>query len=444
MISLSVRFPGGRYHATPWGSHVNEAAVEWPPSPWRLARALVSSWHRTAPDLPKAEVVSLLEALAEPPVYWLPAVAPGHSRHYMPLGDHRIEVRLSQTLVFDSFVRLGPGSALGITWDIELSRAQQAVLERLVRGVTYLGRSESWCDIEVTDIEVTKDHPNGLRVQPLQEGAAGQDVEVVRLLAPVRPIDLRSLELTTSELQGRRFRLREPPGARWVRYMRPETWNRAVFARRRRPARRVAAVLWALEAHPLPLLTSVEDVVRSARRALRLRETPETGRLWLAAYSSDLDALPPRLDRLALWAERGLGENDLKNALTLRPFEVPGLGRPVVPLAVAWGGLDRLGRQLVGPGRVWRSLTPVLPWAPFRLQHGVLSDEFSLDRVVSSVLPAGFPAAEFEPEPGKAVRWLEFRRGWALGGEVRFDAPVGGPLIAPHQPPGFGLFLCLE
>ena len=27
--AISLSFPWGRYHATPWGRHVNEAAVEW-------------------------------------------------------------------------------------------------------------------------------------------------------------------------------------------------------------------------------------------------------------------------------------------------------------------------------------------------------------------------------------------------------------------------------
>ena len=42
MPTLSIRFPAGRYHATPWGHHVNEGLIEWPPSPWRLLRALLS------------------------------------------------------------------------------------------------------------------------------------------------------------------------------------------------------------------------------------------------------------------------------------------------------------------------------------------------------------------------------------------------------------------
>jgi len=43
MPLIELRFPAGRYHATPWGSHVNEGAVEWPPSPWRLLRALIAT-----------------------------------------------------------------------------------------------------------------------------------------------------------------------------------------------------------------------------------------------------------------------------------------------------------------------------------------------------------------------------------------------------------------
>lgn len=42
MPTVKLRFPGGRYHATPWGHHVNEGRIEWPPSPWRLLRAFIA------------------------------------------------------------------------------------------------------------------------------------------------------------------------------------------------------------------------------------------------------------------------------------------------------------------------------------------------------------------------------------------------------------------
>src|SRR5437867_3663314 len=43
--TLLLRFPGRRYHATPWGHHVNEGLIEWPPSPWRLLRALLATGY---------------------------------------------------------------------------------------------------------------------------------------------------------------------------------------------------------------------------------------------------------------------------------------------------------------------------------------------------------------------------------------------------------------
>ena len=49
-VIIELTFPGGRYHATPWGRHVNEGVAEWPPSPWRLLRALVAVWKRTCPE----------------------------------------------------------------------------------------------------------------------------------------------------------------------------------------------------------------------------------------------------------------------------------------------------------------------------------------------------------------------------------------------------------
>ncbi|MHC1769940.1 MAG: hypothetical protein AB9869_37600 [Verrucomicrobiia bacterium] len=32
-------------HATPWGRHVTEGAVEWLPSAWRILRAPVATWY---------------------------------------------------------------------------------------------------------------------------------------------------------------------------------------------------------------------------------------------------------------------------------------------------------------------------------------------------------------------------------------------------------------
>ena len=87
MLCLVFEFPAQRYHATPWGHHVNEGLVEWPPSPWRIIRALLATGYtklgwQQVPD----EMRQLVEALAaHEPTYRLPPATLGHTRHYMPI-----------------------------------------------------------------------------------------------------------------------------------------------------------------------------------------------------------------------------------------------------------------------------------------------------------------------------------------------------------------------
>jgi CRISPR-associated protein Csb2 len=75
-VTLQLIFPAGRYHATPWGRHVNEGVPEWPPSPWRLLRALIATWRRKCPDLSETVVRRLLEHLLPPPMFYLPPASP--------------------------------------------------------------------------------------------------------------------------------------------------------------------------------------------------------------------------------------------------------------------------------------------------------------------------------------------------------------------------------
>jgi CRISPR-associated protein Csb2 len=110
MATLVLRFPGGRYHATPSGHHVNEGLVEWPPSPWRIVRALIACGYSTQhwEQLP-VEGRRLVEALSSAlPEYRLPRASLGHSRHYMPIG--RLDSgREKTTLVLDGELKHSPG-----------------------------------------------------------------------------------------------------------------------------------------------------------------------------------------------------------------------------------------------------------------------------------------------------------------------------------------------
>src|SRR5690606_18322155 len=135
MLAIALTFPAGRYHATPWGRHVNEADVAWPPDPWRLARALIATWHRKLdPERhPRARLESLLArmARASPPQIRLPEDAiHAHTRHYMPAkGDKR-------TLIFDAFVRVSVDDPLVIAWpELELPADEQDLLDALLEVI---------------------------------------------------------------------------------------------------------------------------------------------------------------------------------------------------------------------------------------------------------------------------------------------------------------------
>lgn len=180
MTTLLLRFPGRRYHATPWGHHVNEGLVEWPPSPWRLLRALLSvgftacGWR----EVP-LEGRALIEALASaPPCYHLPPAAGTHSRHYMPIIKGRSQ---TTTLVFDTWAQVDDG-VLSVTWPVNLSAHQRRLLGDLAVRLNYLGRSESWVDARLADADPADDAncwPEGSAPPP------GPGWEQVPLLAPI-------------------------------------------------------------------------------------------------------------------------------------------------------------------------------------------------------------------------------------------------------------------
>jgi len=186
MITISFRFPAGRYHATPWGSQVNEGLVEWPPSPWRLLRAFISCGYTrlgwgvvddagvAVPIPPAAQ--SLLKALAGAlPSYTLPPASFAHSRHYMPIPGGKT------TLVMDTWAAVN--GELLVHWPVDLDVAQLAMLGDMVSSLNYLGRSESWVEGRILSIA---EEPSSADCIPLAQPTTGmaRDQELVSLMAP--------------------------------------------------------------------------------------------------------------------------------------------------------------------------------------------------------------------------------------------------------------------
>lgn len=206
MLEIELRFPSGRYHATPWDHHVNEGVVEWPPSPWRLLRALMATWHlksteeerRRGTEEEEGGLRGLIWTLAgEPPEYVLPAGVPAHTRHYMPLFKD------ATTKVFDTFLDVGD-VPLVVRWPtLEPAAGERKLLARLVHRLGYLGRAESWVEGRLrtaTGGEVGDVVPVATADPP--DSAEAEEAEIFRVLAPMTGSEYaswRAAEITRRE-----------------------------------------------------------------------------------------------------------------------------------------------------------------------------------------------------------------------------------------------------
>ncbi len=295
MIAIALRFPGGRFHATPWGRHVNEGVPEWPPSPWRLLRSMVATWKTKLPHLDEAQLRPIFEQLLEPPSFRLPEATTGHTRHYMRWYKKGPE---DQTLVFDAFVCLAPESQVTVVWpDAQLDANQRQLLQTLLTGLGYLGRAESWCEARLLTDEQAHQEFAEVNCYPRNDRYPNNGEQLVRVLCAdpqtalgdehVKPPTAKRgrrkntrlpydpawhLCIETAQLHAEKWS--DPPGACWVTYLRsadcfdpplrPPTPTR-------RPARRTRpqVVRFALDSTVLPLVTETLPIAESARLRLR-------------------------------------------------------------------------------------------------------------------------------------------------------------------------------
>lgn len=197
MLAFEVRFPAGQYHATPWDHQVNEGIVEWPPSPWRILRALISTWyHKSQEDVDEATVRSLVGTLGSSlPRFNLPAATLGHTRHYMPLFSGKT------TKVFDAFASIEDDKQLLVIWqDVDLAENERAAMDVLLRRMGYLGRAESWIEANLIDRQGIE-----WNCRPLGENESiPEDCEGVRTLAAVAPASYLSWRRTAFSEQKER------------------------------------------------------------------------------------------------------------------------------------------------------------------------------------------------------------------------------------------------
>ncbi len=464
MIRIDLRFLAGRYHATPWGRHVNEGEAEWPPSPWRLLRALVSSWKLSAPEVPQEEVQALLEQLASPPTFRLPEATVGHTRHYMPQGGE------DKLQVHDAFVAVGRSedqeSLLSFVWpESSLTREQSGLLERLLLGLGYFGRAESWCEASFRGEEEVE-----VNAGPPESGVHHNEYESTNLLCPDEAVTLEQLMVETSVLQKQGYN--RPPGSRWIAYRRSRMALRGAApkaAERPAPTKHIAVFL--LQSRLLPHQTETLWLADWARLGLNGAYGKQYGRATSDNFTGKVqgemrqdqhrhafflpeshDRWHDRLDRLYLWAPDGFTSEELDVLKRFRSF--PDLRRQsreslredeergsserfrLVPLALLEDGARA---SVFGESAVWISSTPYL----CSRHPKANGKESPAEQIRRECRLRGMPElVSVEPYAGQtasgaAADWLRFQRrrwrkpmppGVPQGFRLEFAEPLVGPL----------------
>ncbi len=352
MLALEFRFLAGRYHGNPWGRHVNEGDVDWPPEPWRLLRTLIATWHHKVKITSKhdeAILGALIETLAETtPEFHLPIASHSHTRHYMPGKAGK------PSLVHDAFVAVGRDTPLYIGWPgLELPEEQAQLLDDLLGVMGFFGRAESWVEAcRVADLPKPNCRPGDDPIDRVTGELHGEVVSVHspvaankyaqrreefcadKMLAKTLPDGLlAALSLDTADLQKQGWSA--PPAAQQINYIRPLDALR--------PQRKAQS-----HSHPLPEPTTARFMLLG-KPLPRVEDSLRIGELMrlavMSAFGKD-DAgkrlAPP------LFSGHGLPEDNRHKHAFYLPFDSNGDGRlDRVVLHVA-AGFDRKARRVVG------------------------------------------------------------------------------------------------
>jgi CRISPR-associated protein Csb2 len=231
-LILEQTFPLGRFHATPWKVFpYDDPHGEWPPSPWRLVRAVLArsfQLDREISDSTEAHATlreQLVRAFASSQVSWqLPASSwrgPG-LRQYQPAEFKRVPasakvpgmMAYNTTKVLDNFWVTANGKAAPIIWHFDGPNWTPPLLEHLdacLARMTYFGRAESIT--EIRRIETAFTNGEIVKLSPRRSASA------VPVLALQPDANLAQLEATTDSPSVKDTNI--PPGSRWMFAERP-------------------------------------------------------------------------------------------------------------------------------------------------------------------------------------------------------------------------------
>jgi CRISPR-associated protein Csb2 len=478
MLVVELSFLCGRYHATAWGRNVNEGEAEWPPSPYRLARALVDVWYRRRTDWPAERVQPLLEALSSAVRFQLPPSRSHHTRSYLSSNSWDPN---DKQLVFDAFVAMDRNESVLLGFEATLPEASVQDLDDLLSELNYLGRSESLCRARAVQ------DPEGIEWNcvPIEGSEDSMEMNRVRVACVRSPEDYDRLAsraagvrwfdalcMSTGQLLKEGWS--DPPALLWTDYaldrqnlmeaLQKKTKSKPSYQTRYRVAR------YALSSKVLPSIKEtlpLAERVRAHLMGIHKRICEGDSSLVSSRFSGKDSLGRPLKDHHHAFFlpldEDGDGRLDHVMVMSGEPFDVSEVaaldrfrsvwqtgGRPdvffvLVSLSEDYGDCRSCA---------WVSATPYVTGRHYRRGRGTFEEWLSADLLKECgfhglPLPMSVEWIQETRHTTKSVRWLEFirsrkekpdRRGF--GCILRFDQPVAGPFaLGSGCHFGLGLFV---
>lgn len=409
MTAIRLTFPWGRYYAHPWGinpTRLREA--EWPPSPWRLLRALVSAWFRAHPGQPpSSDCVALVETLGRQlPEIGIGKVSFGHTVHWQPnygatSAEDKKAAVYKKTRHENHFVAVhGP---VFFRWsEVSLSHEQSALLRTLLAEITYFGRAESLCHAELCESELSEPDIGWCKPTSGRKiSSAHRDV-----FCP-KPADFRFTDLWSRRADN--FapdgpdapphlvdKLLEsdmkPDGAAWVSYQMPKGWPNNWVVRvpkSQRPKRLAAAapivahtLRFSLQCRiPIPLKATVDIAERFRQSGIKRFKQAHGENAHSFALSGHEpkpegvegdhqhahflplavgDSFTPGLAEILIWAPCGFTQAEVEALMRVQVLYWGASKHPIRPVLT---GIDQSPPAVLSPqpAQTWQSLTPYVP-----------------------------------------------------------------------------------
>lgn len=465
MVTIQLEFLAGRYHATPWGRHVNEGVAEWPPSPYRIARSLVDVWKRRFPDWPVARILPVFQAFCRPPTYFLPPVSSGHTRSF--LHSNLIDASKRQKII-DSFMVVPRTTPLFLGFAAELQSSSLEDLANLLSQLNYLGRSESWVRASLS----AAPPPVAWNCLPADDPHAAGELVPVACLAGTHNWGnseswLDDLCRTTRNLLKEGWNI--PPALQWINYRRPverEVTPLPVGNHRQAYCAACYAIVSPVRL-PVTETVAVAERVRAYLMGIHRRLMDDDPARVSGCFSGKDRNSRPLADnhQHAFFLpvdEDGDGYLDHIRVFSLQPFsrdELDALDR----LNRIWHPKRREGINLVLLGfteqpfneqaSTWGSATPYVTARHYRRGRGSY-DEWLVADIRLECRFHGLPEPEniqlvaASPHISRTLRWPAFirerkgrRPGRGHGAILTFNRPVNGPFtLGSGCHFGLGLF----